>query len=84
MEIEASITINGITIRPSDEVKYLGIVFDQELRFKSHLQHIIKKGANVAMALSSIAKSAWRAPYRYIRQLFQAVVAPHTDYAALI
>jgi hypothetical protein len=84
VETEASVTINGTTIRPSDEAKYLGIIFDQELQFKSHLQHIVKKGANVAMALSSIAKNTWRAPYRYIRQLFQAVVSPRTDYAALI
>jgi ribonuclease HI len=84
VETEASVTINGTTIRPSDEAKYLGVIFDQELRFKSHLQHIVKKGTNVAMALSSIAKSTWGAPYRYVRQLFQAVVAPRTDYAAVI
>jgi hypothetical protein len=84
METEASVITNGITIRPSDEAKYLGVIFDQELRFKSHLQHIVKKGINVAMSLSNIAKSTWRAPYRYIRQLFQAVIAPRTDYAALI
>jgi hypothetical protein len=66
VETEASVTINGITIRSSDEAKYLGGIFDQELRFKSHLQHIVKKGTNTAMALSSIAKSTWGAPYIYI------------------
>ena len=43
VETEASVTINGTTIRPSDEAKYLGVIFDQELRFKSHLQHVVKK-----------------------------------------
>jgi hypothetical protein len=84
METEASIDINGITINPSEEAKYLRVIFDQELRFKSHLQHAIKKGTNVAMALSRIAKITWRAPYPYVRQLFQAVVAPRTDHAAVI
>ena len=84
METDAPVTISGTTIRPSDEAKYLGVIFDQELRFKSHLQHAVKKGTNAAMALSSIAKSSWGAPYTYVRQLFQAIVAPRTDYAALI
>ena len=84
METKASVTINEITIKPSQEAKYLGVIFDQELRFKTHLQHVIKKGTNAAMALSSIAKSTWGAPYTYVRQIFQAVIAPRTDYAAII
>ena len=67
METKASVTINGVTIKPSNEAKYLGVIFDQELRFKSHLQHVVKKGTNAAMALSSIAKSTWGAPYTYVR-----------------
>lgn len=57
IETKASITINRITIESSNEVKYLGVIFDQELRFNSHLQHIVKKGINAATALSSIAKT---------------------------
>jgi ribonuclease HI len=80
----ASVTINGVTIEPSKEAKYLGVIFDQELCFKSHLQHIVKKGTNAAMAFSSVAKTTWGAPFRHVRQLFQAVIAPRTDYAAII
>src|SRR5271169_7105374 len=43
METKASVTVNGITVEPSSEAKYLGVIFDQELRFKSHLQHVVKK-----------------------------------------
>jgi hypothetical protein len=38
-QTNASVTINGVTIEPTKEVKYLKIIFDQELRFKSHIQH---------------------------------------------
>jgi len=34
---KASITINNVTISPSDEARYLGVIFDKQLRFKSHL-----------------------------------------------
>ena len=83
-ETKAPVTIDRTTIKPSSEAKYLGVIFDQELRFKSHLQHAVKKGTNAAMALCSIAKSTWGAPYKYVRQLFQAVIAPRTDYGAIV
>jgi len=66
MKTQASVTTNGVTIKPSNEAKYLGVIFDQELRFKSHVQYAIKKGTNAAMALSSIAKCTWGAPYKYV------------------
>ena len=80
----AAISLNGTMIQPSTEAKYLGVIFDQQLRFKAHLQQVVKKGTNAALAISSIAKCNWGTPYRYARQLFQAVVAPRMDYAAMI
>ena len=81
---DAKITINGITISPSQAAKYLGVIFDQQLRFKSHVEYLTKKGAKFALAMSSIAKSNWGTPFQYVRQLFTAVVAPRLDYAASI
>ena len=81
---KAVITINGHTVNPSTEARYLGVILDQQLRFKSHLQQAVKKGTNAALALSSIAKCSWGAPYEHVRQLFQSVLAPRTDYAAVV
>jgi len=81
---KAAITIGNVTIEPSNEAKYLGVIFDKELRFKTHLQYIIKKGTKAAMALSSIAKSSWGVQYKHARQLFTAVISARTDYAAVI
>ena len=83
-ESTASITINGTKIEPSSEAKYLCVIFDQKLLFHSHLQYVIKKGTNATMALFSIAKRSWGAPYKYVRQFFQTVMAPRIDYAASI
>ena len=43
---EASIVMNEITINPANEVKYLGVTFDQNLKFKS--DQVVKKGTNSA------------------------------------
>ena len=84
MKSNASVIINEVKIESSKEAKYLGVIFDQELRFKSHLQYIVKNDINAIIALSSIAKTTWGAPYMHIRQLFQAVIASRMDYAAII
>ena len=80
----APIIMADITIEAKDEARYLGVIFDKELRFKAHLQYVIQKGTKFALAMSNAAKSQWGAQYRYIRQLFTAVVAPRTDYGAII
>ena len=84
LETTASITINGIDVEPSNEAKYLGVIFDKELRFHSHFQSIVKKGTSAALALFSIAKNSWGVPYKYVRQLFLSIIAPRMDYAASI
>jgi hypothetical protein len=72
------------TIKPTNEAKYLGVIFDKKLQFKEHLQYIVKKGTRAAMALSSIAKNSWGVQYKYMRQLFKAVISARTDYAAVV
>src|SRR5271154_3981633 len=64
--------------------KYLGVIFDKQLRFKLHLQHATKKGSKFAHAMSRITKSTWGTMYQQTRRLFTAVVAPRIDYAAII
>ena len=84
LSTKAPITVGTTMIQPSTEAKYLGVIFDKQLLFRSHLQQVIKKGTSAALVLSSIASCKWGTPYRFVRQLFQAVIAPQTDYAALI
>jgi len=83
-ETKAKVTVDGTTIEASNEARYLGVIFDKKLNFKSHLQHVIKKGTRAALALSGIAKSNWGVQYTHARKLFISVIAARTDYAASI
>jgi len=67
----ASVTITGTTITPSTEAKYLGIIFNQKLKFHSHLKYIIDKRTKYALTITRIAKSKWGPEYKYIRRLSQ-------------
>ena len=83
-QVEASITIDGTTIYPSTEAKYLGVTFDQKLKFRSHLDQIAAKGAKYALTITGIARSKWGAKFEHLRRLFIAVAAPRMDYTAII
>ena len=73
-----------MTISPSKEARYLGVIFDQKLKFHSHLEHTTKKGTKFALALSSIARITWGAPFKYVRRLYTAVIRPRIQYGAAI
>jgi len=81
---EAAIHLRDISINPTTEAKYLGVMFDRKLKFRSHVDHAIKKGTKFALAVTRIAKCTWGTPFKYIKRLYTAVVRPRTQYAAAI
>jgi hypothetical protein len=72
--------MQGITIQPSATAKLLGVVFDQELRWKPHVQQAIKRATKVNIAMGRLRHLR---PAQ-MRQLYQACVSPAVDYASTV
>ena len=83
-DVSAAIQLNDTTISPTEEARYLGVIFDQKLKFHAHLAHATKKGTKFALALSSIARITWGTPFKYVRRLYTAVIRPRIQYGAAI
>ena len=83
-ETVTPIVLNETTITPTTEAKYLGVTFDKDLKYRTHLDQIVKKGTKFALAIASIARSNWGPEFKYLKRLFTAVAAPRMDYAAII
>src|SRR5579859_7580749 len=75
----ARIDMGDTTIKPANEAKYLGVIFDRKLSFKHHIQDASKKGTSFALTMSRMAKHTWRAAYQQTRTLFTSVVTPRMD-----
>ena len=43
-KMTAALDIAGTPINPTEDARYLGVVFDKQLSFKKHIQYIAKKG----------------------------------------
>ena len=82
--VHATIKIKDITIIPTKEARYLGVIFDQKLKFRPHMEHVIKKGTKFALAMSNIARITWGSPFKYVRRLYTAIIRPRTQYATMV
>jgi hypothetical protein len=74
------VIVNGKTVEPSPTAKLLGVVFDQELRWKEHVQQAIKRATKVSIALGGLRHLR----PEQMRQLYQACVTPVMDYASTV
>ena len=83
-DVTTSIRLNDTTISPGKEARYLGVIFDQKLKFHSHLDYIAKKGNKFALALSNIARITWGTLFKYVRRLYTAVIRPRIQYGATV
>jgi hypothetical protein len=79
---QAAIRIANAVIQPSPDARYLGVVFDKQLRFKQHVQQIAKKGSKFGLLFPGLQNR--RGEQLYQQTLFTTIVAPRMDYAAII
>lgn len=70
---DTAFCLNGITIRPGKEVKYLGITLDEDLNFRKHAERTCLKATRALNALAAIlsAKTAKMARRRVIARVIE-------------
>lgn len=76
------LTMGGIDIGMSREIKLLGVTIDEKLTFNSHVKNICVKALNVYKQLARAAKISWGLHPEVIRTIYTAVVEPIILYAA--
>jgi hypothetical protein len=72
--------MNGTVIKATPTAKLLGVVFDQERRWKDHIQQAIKRANKAVSAMSGLRHLR---PFQ-TRQLYLACVVPVVDYAGTV
>lgn len=77
-----AITISQHTIQPSQSHKFLGVIVDEELRFKQHASFALAKGTKYMLACSRMTRPTKGIHGRLLRKLYEGVVIPEMLYAA--
>jgi ribonuclease HI len=82
--INSPIYFDSLTIFPSLSAKYLGLLIDYKLNWKSQVQHAAKKGIQTALAINRLSSAKWGINYINLRRLFLSIVIPRMFYGAII
>ena len=77
-----ALTLGTQTIHPAQSYKYLGVILDQELRFKEHVAYTLAKGTAWVTQFRRLSRPTVGMPSRFARQLFKAIAVPRMLYAA--
>jgi len=67
---EIEIYINSKTLKQVNSVKYLGIIFDNKMTFKDHINYIEEICTKPIFSLSSSAKIIWGLKHEALKTVY--------------
>ena len=79
---ELKIKINNVEITPKPTVKYLGVIMDEKLSWRSHIETKMLQCKRKIMDLSRFPKLTWGANRDILTKLLTGIVDPMLLYAA--
>ncbi|KIK75591.1 hypothetical protein PAXRUDRAFT_124952, partial [Paxillus rubicundulus Ve08.2h10] len=78
------LSLRGMTITPLPMHKFLGIIFDQALRWNAQVANTIAKGTVYVLQLRRLSTMSTGIPLTLMQQLYLAVTVPKMLYAIVI
>jgi hypothetical protein len=77
---DPSISIDGVPIPVVPEAKFLGVIFDRKLNYKSHIAYLRNKCQSALNVLRVVSKMDWGADKKVLLRLYRALVRSKLDY----
>ena len=81
--IPPAIKINNHIIQYKSQVKYLGILLHQNLKWDSHINHTVNKAKKSLNILKSLCRVWWGADPNTLLTAFHALVTSHLDFGSI-
>ena len=81
-EPRPSLQLRDAIIKPSPTHKYLGVIFDQELRWREQTEHAVAKAAKWTLQFRRLTRPSTGIRPKFMRQLYCVVAIPRFTYAA--
>lgn len=80
-DVEQEVETEWRNIMPKKTCKYLVVVMDQKLEWKSHIEKIRQKASKSVNALAALGSSTWGVHMSDMRKIYNGVVVPQMMYA---
>ena len=76
--------MNGVQLSFSKETKYLGVILDDKLNWKSQIQRIKEKAIRSLMACKNLLGRRWGLKPAMVRWLYLSVTRPMMTYGSYV
>ncbi|XP_052744146.1 uncharacterized protein LOC128199286 [Bicyclus anynana] len=78
------ITIEGVKLEITKEIKYLGVILDHTLRFRTHIQVQCAKAKLTLMQCRRAVGRTWGIKPKVIKWIYTAIILPRVLYGATV
>ena len=66
------------------QTKFLGVIFDNKLNFKAHIDYVHQKCAKAMNLLNIVSKMNWGADRSVLLRLYRSFVHPRLEYGCAV
>ena len=80
-QLDLTINVNGIAIKSSPNVKYLGVILDSKLNWRKHVEEKCKQTKCTITTLRRFTKLTWGPDRKILAKLFNSIAEPKLLYA---
>ena len=78
------LTLNQSKIEFVQQIKFLGVIFDRQLTWRQHIQHIRDKCQSDLRLMRVVAGKRWGCDFTDLRQLYLGLTRSKLDYASFL
>ena len=79
-----NLTMNGKIIQYVDNIRYLGVIFDKTLTWKSHIENLKAACMKKLILLKSVSKKSWGADRKTLKMLYISLIQSKLNYASFV
>lgn len=80
--MKRTLTVEGAEIKPSTDIRILGVQVDSKLKWGAHINKIQEKMVSQTRALTLLKASTWGASFARARHIYTAVIRPALTFGA--
>ncbi|XP_065584617.1 uncharacterized protein LOC136043648 [Artemia franciscana] len=81
---DPDIFLNGLKIRCTESVRYLGVLLDSQLTWEKHIEELITAVDRRQMLINAICNKKYEVPRDVLMQFSKAIILGKIDYASLV
>ena len=82
--MEPHVTLYGSRSKSERSARYLGVIFDEGLRWTEHIKELKSRATKALDILKSVSGTKWGGDRESLLRLYRALVRPKMDYACFI